>query len=87
MTIKSKDQSFRNDRKEKNMAIIIGKLNECDIFSSLASAESREYPEEAFRLAALKAYESNEQYGLYCTGSNTPYAAVGPTAWEKIDHV
>lgn len=66
------------------MAIIVGKLNERSIFSSLADAESREYPEEAFRLAVLKAHESGQQYGLYASGSNTPYASVNPMAWEKI---
>ncbi len=72
--------------REDNMAIIIGKLNECSIFSSLADSESRESPEEAFKLAALKAYENNEEYGLYCQDSNSPYAVVGPMAWGKINH-
>lgn len=66
--------------------VIIGKLNSHNIFESLKEAESREYPEEAFKLAALKAHENNEQYGLYCQGSNKPYVAVGPRAWEHMNH-
>jgi hypothetical protein len=46
--------------------------------------EVREHLEEALALAALKAREGRREYGLFCNGSDKPFASVNHLAWETL---
>jgi len=46
--------------------------------------EKREHLEEALALAALKAKEGHRIYGLFCEGSEKPFASVNQMAWEIL---
>jgi len=46
--------------------------------------ESREYVDEAFQLAALRAKETESDQGLFCPNQNKPFVSVSKELWGKI---
>ncbi|HUU40313.1 MAG TPA: hypothetical protein VMW42_05175 [Desulfatiglandales bacterium] len=64
------------------MAILIKNLRDIDL-----NPERRETIKAALRLAAWRAKESFQEYGLFHSYDNMkPFAAIGPRAWKKINH-